>query len=226
MCSLWHLTSTESPLMLVVTSVLFLLWHANISAMKRAYWKGQTNLTWQPSWPGRLRCPDVCPLGWQRTRGRCYWSLLYWSRPILLTEAGSLCAGQPVQDYKTVSTNYTQTLLTAFCVCCCDDKRETIHLLPSQSDHVQRAVHEATCDHLLGVFCEHCVIYTVVGGHVLLKEWQKHTSEIWFLSVPFNKKKVIDADFMDENKGQGKEEIIMEWKNGLLQISASQTCHV
>lgn len=131
--------------------------------------KGQTNLTWQPFWLGRLRCPDVCPLGWKKTHGHCCWSLLCWSTSILLMEAGSWCGGQPAQDYKTMSTNYIGIADISLGVKMCWQKKRD-HLLPSQSDHVQRAIHETTCHDLLGVFCEHCVIYTVVGGHVLSRE--------------------------------------------------------
>lgn len=48
------------------------------------------------------------------------------------------------------------------------------HLLPGQRDHVQGAVHEAARHHLLGVFCEHGVIHTVVCSHVL--EAQVHAA--------------------------------------------------
>lgn len=44
------------------------------------------------------------------------------------------------------------------------------HLLPGQGDHVQRAVHEATCQDLLQVFCEDSVVDTVVCGHILPKK--------------------------------------------------------
>lgn len=62
------------------------------------------------------------------------------------------------------------------------------HLLPGQSDHVQRAVHKATRHNLLEVFCEHCVIYTVVCSHVLSKEWKKHVCWHVVLSMPFSKR--------------------------------------
>lgn len=49
------------------------------------------------------------------------------------------------------------------------------HLLPGQSDHVQRAVHEATCQDLLQVLREHGVVDTVVCGHILPKKesWKR-----------------------------------------------------
>lgn len=53
-------------------------------------------------------------------------------------------------------------------LCYCDGDRWH-HLLCGQSDHVQRAIHESTHHHLLGVFCEHGVIYTVVGSYILSK---------------------------------------------------------
>lgn len=75
-------------LMLTITPVLFLLWQQS------------GRLTWRPFWPGRLRCPDVCRLGWQKTRGHCCWSPLCWSTPIHQMEAGSWCGGRPAQDHK------------------------------------------------------------------------------------------------------------------------------
>lgn len=57
------------------------------------------------------------------------------------------------------------------------------HLFPGQSDHVQRAVHEATCQDLLQVLREHGVVDTVVCSHVLPKKErrQRLTGDIWTL---------------------------------------------
>lgn len=82
-----------------------------------------SNLTWQPFWQGRLRCPDACPLERQKTRAHCCCSLLCWSTPTLLMEAGSWCGGRPAQDYKTMSTVYTDVTERTN-VYCCGDKRE------------------------------------------------------------------------------------------------------
>lgn len=147
----------------------------------------RTNLTWQPFWPGRLRCPDVCRPGWQKTHGHCCWSLLCWSTPIHQMEAGSWCGGQPTQDHKTLSTNHTGINDSSLCVHPLW-WQQIDHLLPGQSDHVQRAVHKATRHNLLEVFCEHCVIYTVVCSHVLSKEWKKHVCWHVVLSMPFSKR--------------------------------------
>lgn len=135
--------------------------------------KGETNLTWQPFWPGRLQCPGVCPLGWQKTHGHCCWSPLCWNTPILLMEAGSWCGGQPAEDDETMSANYTGFTDSGLHVLLWW-QRETAHLLPGQSDHVQRTVHETARHDLLGVLRKHSIIYTVVGSHVLSKERKKH----------------------------------------------------
>lgn len=42
------------------------------------------------------------------------------------------------------------------------------YLLPSEGDHVQRAVHEASHHHLGPVLREHGVIHTMVGCHILM----------------------------------------------------------
>lgn len=157
-----------------------------------AFWNGQTNLTWQPFWLGRLRCPDVFSLGWQKTHGHYCWSLVCWSTPILLMGAGSWCGDQPVQDYNTMSTNYTGITDIRLCLLLWWRKRD--HLLPGQGDHIQRAVHKATCHDLLGVFCEHRVINAVVGSHVLSKEWKKDTCWNVIFSMTFHKKQVADVD--------------------------------
>lgn len=47
--------------------------------------------------------------------------------------------------------------------------RERAHLLPCQCDHVQRSVHEAASHDLLPIFCEHCIIHTMIGCHILSK---------------------------------------------------------
>lgn len=66
---------------------------------------------------------------------------------------------------------------TSVSVSCCGGKEEhEDHLLPGQGDHVQRAVHEATCEDLLQVFCEHSVVHTVVGSHVLSKEGERNVN--------------------------------------------------
>ena len=68
--------------------------------------------------------------------------------------------------------NYQSTTDSSLCVVLWWQR--SAHLLPSQSNHVKRTVHEATRHDLLGVFCKHCIIHTVVGSHVLSREWKKH----------------------------------------------------
>lgn len=41
------------------------------------------------------------------------------------------------------------------------------YLLPSEGDHVQRAVHETSHHHLGPVLREHSVIHTMVSRHIL-----------------------------------------------------------
>ena len=41
------------------------------------------------------------------------------------------------------------------------------YLLPSEGDHIQRAVHEATGHQLGGVLREHCVTHAMVGRDIL-----------------------------------------------------------
>lgn len=51
------------------------------------------------------------------------------------------------------------------------------YLLPSEGDHVQRAVHETSHHHLGPVLREHGVIHTMVGCHILTEEHIKQETK-------------------------------------------------